>query len=301
MTAQADVILSLFGQPLPPPPMSDQARHTAEQNLTTAQANFAADPNLENSIWLGRRLAYLYRFAEAFDAYTEAIGRFPDAHQLYRHRGHRYISTRQFDKALADFTTAAELAADQPVEIEPDGIPNAQNKPTANSHFNIWYHLGLTHYLMGDLAQAAGAYRTCLTYCDNDDSLTATIDWLYMTYRRLGEEVAAAELLTQIHETMDLIEPISYHERLLMYKGLRSPEALLNPQEATPEETALALATQGYGVANWYFYNGDVAQAKEVWKQVLASPQWAAFGYIAAEVDWLNLDETRPKSSPKSR
>jgi tetratricopeptide (TPR) repeat protein len=284
-----DVITSLFGKPLPPPPLSAAGKQTAVQNLTLAKANFTADPSLENTIWLGRRLAYLYRFNDAFAVYTDGIGRFPHAHQLYRHRGHRYISTRQFDKALIDFNRAAELAADQPVEIEPDGIPNARNQPTANTHFNIWYHLGLAHYLVGAYPQAAEAYQTCLTNCDNDDSLTATLDWLYMTYQRMGKKAAAAALLEQVHEEMDLIESISYHHRLLMYKGLRSPESLLRPQEATPEDTELALATQGYGVGNWYFYNGDVAQAQKIFEQVLQTSQWTAFGYLAAEVDTLKL------------
>lgn len=282
---QPDVVMSLFGRPLPPPPLAAAGKQTALHNLEIAQANFTADPNLENTIWLGRRLAYLYRFQEAFAVYTEGIGRFPQAHQLYRHRGHRYISTRQFQKALADFNQAAELAADQPVEVEPDGIPNARNQPTSNTHFNIWYHLGLAHYLVGAFKQAAEAYEACLTYCDNDDSLVATLDWLYMTYRRLGEETAAEALLAQVSEEMDISESTSYHQRLLMYKGLRSPDSLLRPQEATPEETALTLATQGYGVGNWYFYNGDKAQAKTIFQQVLNTSQWSAFGYIAAEVE----------------
>ena len=40
-----------------------------------------------------------------------------------------------------------------------------------------------------------------------------------------------------------------------MYKGLEKPEALLDPANAD----ALTIATQGYGVGNWYFVTGDRA------------------------------------------
>jgi hypothetical protein len=66
-----------------------------------------------------------------------------------------------------------------------------------------------------------------------------------------------------------------------MYKGLEKPEALLDPANAD----ALTIATQGYGVGNWYFVNGDRAKAMSTFEKVVAGPQWSAFGYIAAEAD----------------
>ena len=80
---------------------------------------------------------------------------------------------------------------------------------------------------------------------------------------------------------MDILENGSYHKRLLMYKGLEKPEALLDTTNADD----LTIATQGYGVGNYYFVTGDTAKAKEIFDRVLAGKQWAAFGYIAAEVD----------------
>ena len=66
-----------------------------------------------------------------------------------------------------------------------------------------------------------------------------------------------------------------------MYKGLLKPEELLDTANADD----LTIATQGYGVGNWYFVKGDKARAKEIFERVVAGPQWAAFGYIAAEAD----------------
>jgi tetratricopeptide (TPR) repeat protein len=295
------VVLSLFGQPLVPPPLSDAARKLAENNLATARENYEADSNLENTIWYGRRLAYLFQFEKALAVYTDGIARFPQAHQLYRHRGHRYISTRQLERAVTDLARAAELAADQPVTVEPDGIPNKLNRPLSNSHFNIWYHLGLAYYLLGQWQSAVGAYQTCLQYCDNPDLLTATVDWLYMTYRRLGDEAAARELLALIDDEMVLVESPVYYNRLMMYKGRQTAESLLNPVGETAEDRDIAIATQGYGVGNWYLYHGDTRAALEVFAQVLQSQNWSAFGYIAAEVEIRRLGHDQLPLRPISK
>ena len=86
---------------------------------------------------------------------------------------------------------------------------------------------------------------------------------------------------------MDILENDSYHQRLLMYKGLVEPEVVLNPADASP----MNLATQGYGVGNWFYYNGDVAKAKDIFQQVLSGLSWSAFGYIAAEADLKRMEE----------
>ena len=39
--------------------------------------------------------------------YTEGIEKFPQDARFYRHRGHRYISIREFDRAIRDFEHAA--------------------------------------------------------------------------------------------------------------------------------------------------------------------------------------------------
>ena len=98
---------------------------------------------------------------------------------------------------------------------------------------------------------------------------------------RLGDKAEAAKVLERITPKMDILENGSYHRRLLMYKGLEKPEALLDPANADD----LTIATQGYGVGNYYFVTGDTAKAREIFDRVLAGKQWSAFGYIAAEVD----------------
>jgi hypothetical protein len=102
-----------------------------------------------------------------------------------------------------------------------------------------------------------------------------------MTYRRMGRDADAAKVLEPIRESMDILENDAYHKRLLMYKGLVSPDSLLRTEGADD----LQIATQGYGVGNWYLYNGDKARARQIFERVLEGSSWSAFGFIAAEAD----------------
>lgn len=290
--AEAPEATSLSGEPLYPMELSDDRRAELEANLAEAQANYEEDPeDPENIIWLGRRLAYLWRYQDAIDVYTRGIELHPDNYKLYRHRGHRYITVREFDRAVADLEKAAELIEGVPDEVEPDGAPNEKGIPRSTSHSNIWYHLALAYYLQGDFEKAARAWESCMEFSKNDDMLVATSDWLYMTYRRLGRDEDAAEVLEAIHEDMDIIENFAYHKRLLMYKGLVEPEELLDPNA-----DALDLATQGYGVANFYYVNGEEERAREILERVLEGEYWAAFGYIAAEADIARWDSEESSS-----
>jgi tetratricopeptide (TPR) repeat protein len=266
--------------------MAPETRATLEANLAAAQAVAAAHPDdPENTIWLGRRLAYLGRYRDAIAVFSRGIERWPDAHALYRHRGHRWITVREFDRAVTDLERAAALIRDVPDAIEPDGAPNVFNIPRSTSHSNIWYHLGLARYLLGEFDAARRAFEECMRFSDNDDMRVATTDWLYMTYRRLGRASDARRVLEPIHPAMEILENRAYHRRLLMYQGTLAPDSIL----ATTGATDLDLATQGYGVGNWHLCNGDTAQALAVFARVLKGSFWPAFGYIAAEADVVRL------------
>jgi photosystem II stability/assembly factor-like uncharacterized protein/tetratricopeptide (TPR) repeat protein len=204
----------------------------AQMNYEAAKKKYEANADEENTIWFGRRTAYLGKYNDAIQIYTKELETFPDSYKLYRHRGHRYISTRQFAKAIDDFKKAAKLVKGKPLEVEPDGLPNAANIPLSNTQFNIWYHLGLAYYLTGDFKQAVSAYRECLKWCKNDDSLVATTHWLYMTYRRMKKKAKAEKVLAPINEKMTIIEDHDYYQLVLMYKGLKTPEELSNPKNA---------------------------------------------------------------------
>lgn len=277
---------SLLGAPLLRPTFPEQRRAELETDLEEARAAWEAAPEDEETIvWLGRRLAYLGRYRDAVETFSEGLGHHPDSYRLLRHRGHRFITLRRFGDAIEDLTRAAELMPSEPLEIEPDGAPNALGIPLSSIQFNVWYHLGLAHYLSGELDEALAAYRRCMEVSDNPDLLVATTDWMYMTLRRMGRHEEAAALLEPITADLEIIENDAYHQRLLMYRGEVAPEALLDLRATDDPDLAVNLATQGYGVGNWYLVEGDVERARDVFERILEGSSWAAFGTIAAEAD----------------
>ncbi len=255
--------------------------------LQVAQRNYQRDSaQLDNVIWLGRRLGYLGRYQDAVRVFTEGLKRFPESAELYRHRGHRYITLRQFDRAASDLKRSAALLKDQPLRIEPNGIPiplPANDRPSS-LQFNVYYHLGLAHYLNGNYGAAAQAYEQTLTYAKSDDDRVAVADWLYMNYRRLGEDEVAEHMLGEIREEMDIRANEGYFERLLMYSGYVDPDSLLRASRRDGS-SSLSAATVGYGVGNYLLSEGDTTAGRQVLEDVIDGQYWAAFGYIAAEAD----------------
>ena len=226
----------------------------------------------------GRRTAYLGRFRESLAIYTDGINRHPNDARFYRHRGHRYITLREFDRAIADLEKAAALRKGQPDEVEPDGQPNARNIPTSTLHSNIWYHLALAYYLKGDFDRAIPAWRTTRDVGKNPDNLVSATHWLYTSLRRAGRTAEAAEALAPIRGDLEVIENMSYHALCLLYKGERSVEEVLKAAGEGPSGSAVR-----YGVSIWHLYNGRAAEARTLWDSLTSGPDWPSFGYIGAE------------------
>lgn len=261
--------------------VSPEAETRLIADFEDALADYEADPgDADAIIWLGRRLGYLQEYRLAIDVFSEGIRLHPEDARMYRHRGHRYISTRQLDRAIADYERAAELIEGQPDEVEPDGQPNARGIPTSTLQSNIWYHYGLAQYLLGDFEAALDSYEGYLDVTTNPDQLVAISHWKYMALRRLGRDEEAAAVLEPITADLDVFENGSYHDLLLMYRGEIAPEELWGGQEE-----ALGSATVGYGIANWHLYNGRMDEAMAAFRRVLDTGQWAAFGTIAAEAE----------------
>ena len=276
--------ISFLGDTLNSPETSDAAREGSLARYAEAEDALALAPeDVDALIWMGRRTAYLGQYREAIDIYTHALTIHPDDPRLYRHRGHRYITVREPDHAIADFERAAELTNGLPDEVEPDGLPNDQNIPTSTLHFNIFYHLGLAHYVKGDLDAALYAYRSCLAVSVHPDSVVATSYWLYMTLMRLGREAEAEQVLGDIHGGMEIIESAGYLDLLLLFKGERTLDDLLDPDGG---DVTLASTTTGYGLGVYHLLSGRDAEAYATFERVRSGiNQWAAFGFVAAEAE----------------
>jgi len=265
------------------PQLSKETSLRYSENLEIAARNAVSNPSAENVIWYARRKGYLGHYKDAIDSLTISLPKFPGDARLYRHRGHRYITLRCFDDAIKDFQMAAKLVKGTPDEVEPDGLPNAKNIPTGTLQSNIWYHLGLAHYLKGDFKNALKAYVECQKVSKNDDMGVATAHWHYMTLRRLGREKEARKVLEPFAGEIEIIENTDYLKLVKLYRGEIPAETLI--KEIGGEAKTLGSSSLGYGLGNWYLYNGDKAKATEIFRKITAGDQWASFGFIAAEAE----------------
>ncbi|HET6767140.1 MAG TPA: hypothetical protein VFH08_07070 [Chitinophagaceae bacterium] len=266
----------------PAPLLSDSSKNVYEVNLRAAEKKYRADStNDEHIIWYGRRLAYLGNYKDAISVYTKGVNLHPDNARFYRHRAHRYITLRCYDKAIADLQKAVELTREQIDEIEADGIPNEKNIPTSTLHTNIYYHLGLAHYLKGDNKQALLAWEKCLDIADNDDMKVATLNWLNIVLRKMGRQKDAEQHLKAVSKEMEIIENHDYYTILLMYKSNDETRLV----DKTQNQETLSNATLGFALGTYYQLRGETNKARQLFEKVVAGKQWSSFGYIAAEAE----------------
>jgi tetratricopeptide (TPR) repeat protein len=276
--------VSLLGRPLVAPPIAPDRREQLERDLARyAERAASSNPNEGDFIWLGRTLAYLHRYRDAVAAYTRGLARFPDSHRLLRHRGHRYLTLRDFHAALEDLRRADAIVRERgiPDEVEPDGVPNRLNIPRSTTNTNILYHLGLAHYFLGDNRAAADAFRRCLDQAPNDDMVVASVNWLYLSLRRAGDAEGATAVLARVKPNMEVFENETYHRLCLVYRGEVAPEGA-SPHDPNDRVGAL---TAGYALAALGVLEGRVGTSREQLREVAESDIWPAFAAIAAEAD----------------
>ena len=135
----------------------DRCEIPEDEQIAAAAAETAAHPD-DGGAWMrrGHALARLSLMREAEECYAMAIACDPFHWEYYRHRAHRFLSCWRFQDAAADFTIASRL--------------NPQD-------WNVWYHLGLSWYLLGDFEKAAVAYKRCYEVTDADQERIAVSDW----------------------------------------------------------------------------------------------------------------------------
>ena len=245
----------------------ERVQYIPNEEFKELEKKIAADPD-NAQLWLEKGLLFadsmLYR--EAGECYAHAIALEPFNGILYRHWAHRMLSQWRFEDACAGFVIASRL------------IPE---------NWDVWYHLGLSYFLLQQYDKAALAYQHCLESTNREDLLVAVCDWYYMTEIRRGNREGAAKILEYIHEDFDPGENTAYFRRLLMYKGIIAPEDVL-PKDLDSLDP-LQLITMGFGLANYYYYNGEEEKSNQLLDLILDAGdkhEWySAFGYLAAKVD----------------
>lgn len=269
------------------PSFTAPVENELKTKLAEAKQEYEKDPtNNDAIIWYGRRTAYLGNYEEAIEIFSKGITVHPQDARLYRHRGHRYITLRCFDKAIADFEMAAHLVKGKKDEVEPDGMPNAQNIPTSTLQSNIWYHLGLAYYLQADFEKAVNAFKTGLKVSTNADMYVATANWLNLSLLRAGNQNESKKILKSISKDIQLIENEDYLKILLLYKEDKPcSSGTLDNQVAS-----LSSATLEFGKGSYCLLKGNKQHAKTIFQNIIKGNQWASFAYIAAEQELKRLN-----------
>ncbi|HVZ94902.1 MAG TPA: hypothetical protein VG797_10365 [Phycisphaerales bacterium] len=290
-------VMSLLGEALPAVEIAPDARAKMEQQLAEAKAAYEQDTGSENAaIWYGRRLAYLGHYREAIGVFTKGLEEHPGSPKLLRHRGHRYITVREFDKAIADLKLAAQEFVKRKLadDVEEDGQPNAMNVPRSTLHGNIYYHLGMAYYLQGDFGRALSAFRTANGISANDDTRVASWNWMMLAGARWADHNPAREgpvvqerewIKETVSPYMEIFENDGYHALLMYDAGKLSYEHAMEAKGGEVDRV-----TREYGMGARLWIEGKHDEARKLWEGILERKNnWAAFGYIAAEAEMARL------------
>ncbi|MBX3727974.1 MAG: tetratricopeptide repeat protein [Candidatus Sumerlaeia bacterium] len=277
------------GGPLWPLEVTSPRQLVREDNLARALEGFAANPDDEAlAISAGRHLAWYGRFQDALALYTDALARHPDSFRLLRHRGHRHLTLRQFDRATDDLSRAAEkLEANwQAVATQDFG----DDDTPAQYRWSTWYHLGLAHYSARSFPAAEAAFRRTLELSPDADKQAAATYWLVNALRQLGRQDEARTLVEPFHGGMTINANLSYFELMLLFKGERTLQETLDLDDPSHPR----FATLGFGIANEFLFNGRRDEAVALYRRIVAGTDWLGFGHIGSEVELHALGEELP-------
>ncbi|HEY5690787.1 MAG TPA: tetratricopeptide repeat protein [Cyclobacteriaceae bacterium] len=269
--------ISFLGEPLFAPVVSDSIIHKSDNIINSIKSKKALTE--DDYLSIGLELVNTGRYRDAIGNYNDGLTLYPESFKLLRHRGHRYITTRQLDNALSDLTKAAALIEGEPAVTEYD----QNGEMTGTYQHWIWYHIGLCYYLNHAYIQAVPAYEKCLAESRSNKNLAGASDWLYNTYMRLGEKEKATNLLDAISPSMKTDRDHPYFRRIMLYKGVITPEELVDVDQ-NPIKASVSDITKMYGLANWYAYQGDTKKAKILYQKIVQSENgWPGFAFAAAE------------------
>ncbi|HEV8380720.1 MAG TPA: tetratricopeptide repeat protein [Gemmatimonadales bacterium] len=231
--------------------------------IARAESALAADPrNVDRIIALGVAQSGVRQYRAAIETFTRGLKLAPNNALLYRWRGHRYLSTRQFDRAKDDLLHGARLDS---------------------TIYGIWYHLGIVRYVQCDFSGAADAFTRALPMAPDSAERAGATDWLWMSLSRAARTADAQALLDRHPDTPNAGN--AYAQRLRVYRGEVAADSVFTPADTSD----IQIATLSYGIGNWYLVHGDTAKARSWFERSVASGGWPAFGFIASEVELRSL------------
>ena len=227
--------------------------------VARAERALAAEPrNVARFIQLGVAQSGPRKMQEAVQTFTRALALAPNDPMLYRWRGHRNLSIRQFDGSMADLTRGYGLDS---------------------MNYGILYHLGVLRFVRGDFNAAADAFARAQPRAPDGGELAGSTDWLWMSLQRAGRGAEATAMLARRPDTIPTTA--AYAKRIRLYRGEITPEALFTPSDTSDVD----VATLSFGLGNWYMVRGDTTRARAQFQRSIRSGGWPAFGFIASEAE----------------
>lgn len=237
--------------------------------IARAQQALAAEPrNVQRFIQLGVAQAGARQMREAVHTFTQALAVAPNDPMLLRWRGHRNLSVRDFDGAMADLTRGYGLDS---------------------TNYGILYHLGVLRFVRGDFNAAADAFARGQRHAPDGAELAGATDWLWMSLQRAGRAMEATTMLARRPDSLPATN--AYARRLRMYRRELAPEALFTASDTGDVD----VATLAFGLGNWYMVQGDTARARPQFQRSIRSGGWPAFGFIASETELARIGTKAPK------
>ena len=234
----------------------------------------------DDYIEAGRLHTAVNRYHDAIDVYTKGIEKFPNSFKLLRHRGHRYMSAREFESAIVDLRRGDDILGtdDSVLEHNQDGYATGSYK------YWIWYHIGLYHFFHGDYEQGAEAFENCLSLAIDNKNRTGSRSWLFETYQKLGDVDRARDIIAPITADFDVDQEYSYFKKIMLYKGILQPDDLVDLNKVTSEWTGGDIS-RAYGVAIWHSINDRKEEALAVYQKILETPHWNSWAYVMTDYE----------------
>jgi tetratricopeptide (TPR) repeat protein len=230
-----------------------------------AQVRSAKPLDVDAILAHGLAQAGARQYREAIATFSDGLRIAPRNVLLYRWRGHRYLSTGQYDRAVADLTRGFAL-------------------DTLN--YDVLYHLGAVNFIRGEFADAVTAFQRAQPLAPNPNELAGVSDWLWMSMSRAGQgEASAQRALLPITDSLKATPTLAYMQRIRLYRGTITPEQILTAADTT----AVQRSTLNYGIGNWYLTRADTVNAKRYFQMAVDAAGWPAFGFLAAEQELRRL------------
>ena len=249
-----------------------------------ARKDYEATPDdPEKLLWFARKTEILGNFMESTGLYSVGIKKWPENPQFYRFRGHRFALLRRLNLAIADFNKAAELieGKEDIPEVYASG-PNPDKLGISSFNWNVYYHQGFTYIAAGMFKEAEEAYWKCFDNIDVVESTVSTTHWIIMALQRQGKKEKVQELLDKIELDMSLVEVGAYYDTLKMYKGVYTPDELLDMYRA---KGGVSFMVPAQAIANMYMSEGRKDEAVKLYKELHKMGSWTGGVHLIAEAE----------------